>query len=62
MKGLAALGAAAVIAAAGALWFMTKPALVTAEVRPLSPNPALPTFERVMGDLQRAPAQRPANR
>jgi hypothetical protein len=29
MKELAALGAAAFIAAAGALWFMTKPALVT---------------------------------
>lgn len=47
MKGLAAIGAAAFIAAAGALWFMTKPTLVTAEVRPLQPNADMPTFKPV---------------
>jgi hypothetical protein len=47
MKGLAALGTAACIAAAGLLWFMTGPVLVTAEVRPLQPSAALPTFRRI---------------
>jgi hypothetical protein len=47
MKGLAALGTAACIAAAGLLWFMTKPVLVTAEVRPLQPSAAMPTFRRL---------------
>jgi hypothetical protein len=46
MKGWAALGAAACIAAAGVLWFMTKPVLVTAEVRPLQPGVSMPTFRR----------------
>ncbi len=47
MKGLAAIGAAAFIAMAGALWFMTRPTLVMTEVRPLPANPDLPTFRRV---------------
>jgi hypothetical protein len=47
MKGLAAVGAAAFIALAGVLWFMTKPTLVTAEVKPLQPSSALPTFKPV---------------
>jgi hypothetical protein len=47
MKGLAAIGAAIFIAMAGALWFMTKPALVVIEARPLSANPDLPTFKPV---------------
>ena len=47
MKGLAALGTAACIAAAALLWFMTKPVLVAAEVRPLQPSVALPTFRRI---------------
>jgi len=47
MKGLAAIGAAIFIAMAGVLWFMTKPVLVVTEVRPLQPNPDLPTFKRV---------------
>jgi hypothetical protein len=46
MKGFAALGAAACIVAAGVLWFMTKPVLVTAEVRPLQPRASMPTFRR----------------
>jgi hypothetical protein len=47
MKGLAAIGAAAFIAMAGALWLMTKPTLVVTEVRPLQASPDLPTFKRV---------------
>jgi hypothetical protein len=47
MKGLAAIGAAAFIAMAGVLWFMTRPALVVTELRPLQPSPDLPTFRPV---------------
>jgi hypothetical protein len=47
MKGLAAIGTAAFIALAGVLWFMTKPALVMTEVKPLQASPDLPTFKRV---------------
>jgi hypothetical protein len=47
MKSLAALGAAAFIAAAGALWFMTKPTIVAMKVAPLQPSSELPTFQRV---------------
>ena len=47
MKGLASLGAAAFIAAAVALWFMTKPAVVVMELKPLTPSSALPTFQPV---------------
>jgi hypothetical protein len=50
MKGLAGLGAAALIAAAVALWFSTNPTVVTAEVRPLSPSADLPTFKPVSDD------------
>ncbi len=55
MKGLAGLGAAAFIAAAVALWFMTKPAVVTLEARPLTPSSVLPTFKRVADHPQLAP-------
>jgi hypothetical protein len=47
MKSLAALGATAFIAAAGLLWFTTKPAIVTMKVEPLKPSADLPTFKRV---------------
>jgi hypothetical protein len=47
VKGLAALGAAAFIAGAGVLWFMTRPVVVVTEVRPLQANPDLPTFRPV---------------
>jgi hypothetical protein len=47
VKSLAAIGAAAFIAMAGVLWFMTKPALVVTEVRPLQASPDLPTFKPV---------------
>jgi hypothetical protein len=45
MKGLAAFGAAAFIAAASALWFTTKPALVAVETAPLQSSSDLPTFK-----------------
>jgi hypothetical protein len=52
VKELAALGAAAFIAVAGALWFMTKPALVTAQVKPLQASSKVPTFKRVRASGQ----------
>jgi hypothetical protein len=50
MKGLAALGAAAFIAMAGVLWFMTRPVFVVTQVRPLQASPGLPTFKPVRSD------------
>ncbi len=47
MKELSALGAAALIAAACVLWFMTKPTVVTAEMKPLQPSSELPVFTPV---------------
>ena len=47
MKGIAGIGAAALIALAGVLWFMTGPALVVTKIRPLQASPDLPTFKRV---------------
>jgi hypothetical protein len=47
MRGLAALGAAAFIAGAGVLWFMTKPAIVVVKREPLRPSGDLPVFKRV---------------
>jgi hypothetical protein len=47
MKEIAALGAAALIAAAGALWFTTKPALVQTEVAPLQARDDMPTFKPI---------------
>jgi len=60
MKGLAGLGAAALIAGAVVLWFMAGPAVVTMEVRPLTPNAALPSFKHVSNDPQFAAVPRPA--
>ena len=51
MKGLASLGAAALIAAAGVLWFMSKPTVVTVQIKPLQPSAAIPTFKRVPTNL-----------
>jgi hypothetical protein len=48
MKSLAAIGAAAFIAAAGALWFTSGPAIVTMKVEPLKPSADLPTFKRIV--------------
>jgi hypothetical protein len=45
MKEIAALGVAALIAAAGALWFTTRPALVSIETRELTVNEEMPTFK-----------------
>jgi hypothetical protein len=53
MKGLAALGAAALMAAAGVLWFVSKPTVVAVQVEPLRPNAALPVFKRVPTTLDR---------
>jgi hypothetical protein len=47
MKSLLAIVTALVIAAAGGLWFATKPVLVTARLESLKPNPDMPTFKRV---------------
>jgi hypothetical protein len=47
MKSLAAIGAAAFIAAAGMLWFMTGPVLVMTEIKPLQASPDMPTFGQV---------------
>jgi hypothetical protein len=47
MKGFAGIGAAACIAGAIALWFMTRPAIVVMKVQPLSASSDLPTFHRV---------------
>ena len=55
MRELAALGAAALIAAAGALWFMTKSAVVAPEVRPLQASAAIPTFSPARAGGERKP-------
>ncbi len=47
MKGLAAIGAAAFIAAAAMLWFMSRPALVVTDAGPLQASPDMPTFKPV---------------
>ena len=47
MKSLATVGAAALIAAAGALWFASGPTIVTMKVEPLKPSADLPTFKRI---------------
>jgi hypothetical protein len=50
MKSLAALGAAACIAVAGVLWFMTAPPMVRPEPRSLPASPDLPTFKPLRRD------------
>jgi len=50
MKGLGALGAAAFIAMAGAVWFMARPVVVVTQLRPLQASPDLPTFKPVRRD------------
>jgi hypothetical protein len=47
MKSLTALAAAIFIAAAGALWFATKPTIVAVKAEPLKANADLPTFKRL---------------
>jgi hypothetical protein len=55
MKGLAGLGVAGFIAGSVLLWFMTKPALVVTEAKPLTPNAAFPTFKHMANDHQVRP-------
>jgi len=45
MKQLSALGAAAVIAAVAALWFVSQPTFVKVEVAPLTARDDLPSFK-----------------
>lgn len=47
MKSIAALGAGMAIAAAAALWFTTRPVVVTTEIRPLAVNSNLQGFKPV---------------
>jgi len=47
MKGLAALGAAGLIAVAGVLWLLSNPILAGFRIVPLKPSAALPTFKHV---------------
>ncbi len=47
MRGLAALGAAAFIAAAGVFWFMSRPVIVTIKREPLKASAEFPTFKRL---------------
>ncbi|WBL82096.1 hypothetical protein I3J27_17315 [Bradyrhizobium xenonodulans] len=53
MKAFAALGAAIVIASVAAVWFLTGPVVVNAEVKPLQPSAKIPTFKPVPTDLAR---------
>jgi len=62
MKGLAALGAAGFIAAVGALWFLTNPAVVTVIASPMQPNSALPTFKQVQENVEHEAPKQPASR
>jgi hypothetical protein len=52
MKGLAAIAAAGLMAAAGALWFQTNPNVVTVKVAPMQPNASLPTFKQVQDEVR----------
>jgi hypothetical protein len=47
LKTLAAIGIAGLIAATGALWFSTNSNVAVVKIRPMKPNPDLPTFKRV---------------
>jgi hypothetical protein len=47
MKGLAAIGVAGLIAAAGVLWFSTNPTVVVTKLAPVQPNAAIPSFKPV---------------
>jgi hypothetical protein len=58
MKGLAAIGAAGLIAAAGALWFATNPAVVVTKVEPLRPSSEWPTFKQVEREALKPPSGR----
>jgi hypothetical protein len=53
MKGLAGIAVAALIAAAGVLWFQTSPNVVAIKVTPMQPKASMPTFKQVHDDVQR---------
>ena len=53
MKGFAAFGAAVVITAVAAAWFLTGPVVVNAEVKPLQPSAKIPVWKPVPTDLAR---------
>ena len=53
MKEFAALGAGIVIAAVAAVWFTTRPVLVTTKARPLQASADIPTFKSVPSNLAR---------
>lgn len=55
MKGLASLGAAGLIAAAGALWLLSNPVVVKARIEPVRPSAELPTFKHVPTPLDGNP-------
>jgi hypothetical protein len=51
MKTFTALGALGLIAAAGMLWFLSNPVVVTFKSEPLKPSAAIPTFKPVRSPL-----------
>jgi hypothetical protein len=53
VKTLAALASAALIAAAGLLWFFSNPVVIAVKLEPLKPSAEIPTFHRVQDDLRR---------
>ena len=55
MKGLAALGAAGLVAAACGLWFLSNPILAGVRVVPLQPSADLPSFKHVPTPLDGVP-------
>ena len=55
MKGLAALGAAGLLAAAGGLWLLSNPILAGFRIEPVKPSAELPTFKHVPTPLDSNP-------
>ena len=55
MKGLAALGAAGLIAAAGGLWILSNPIVAGFRVVPLKPSAEIPSFKHVPTPLDGNP-------
>jgi len=55
MKGLAALGAAGLVAAACALWMLSNPIVAGIAVVPLKPSAEIPSFKHVPTPLDGEP-------
>lgn len=55
MKGLAALGAAGIIAAAGALWILSNPIVVKVRIEPVKSSADIPSFKHVPTPLDGSP-------